>query len=144
MSLSPRTHPLRRVLALCPALVFLLWVAGVAQFRGYELASLEWVLLLSASLGLHVVMARARASKPIPALPPGTTPRSIAGLAAAILAALAGVLGGVFEWAIEPVRPSETSWSLRTTWHAACIFAASYTTFLHRLQDAPRAPTPPR
>jgi hypothetical protein len=43
------------------------------------------------------------------------------------------VLGGIGEAMVQSHYPSELSWGLRTLWHTACAFGASYCAFLHRL-----------
>lgn len=134
----PRQHLFLRLLRLCPVLVAILWVAGVARFRGYELTAKEWAVVVVGGFALHLVMNRAAPVRPMTPLPAGTSPRAVATLAATMLAGLAAVLGGVFEWVAAPPQPGATSWALRTTWHAACVFAASYCSFLLRLHVAPR------
>ena len=131
-----RANLFRLVLGVCPLLIALLWLVGVARFRGYDLTALEWAAVVASGFVLHVLMRRLRRPRPMPPLPPGASPNALAALAGAILAFVTAIVGGVFEWVIEPVRPTEVPWSLRTTWHAACAFAASYCTFLLRLHQA--------
>lgn len=137
-----RLHPLVQLLRLCPTLIAILWVAGVAHFRGYALNTIEWLVVAASAFVLQSLTRRAAPARRQTQLPPGTSPRAVATLAAAMLGLLAALLGGVFEFVIEPMRPSETSWALRTTWHAACVFAASYCAVLLSLQQ-PRPPAPP-
>ncbi|MFY9344341.1 MAG: hypothetical protein WAT39_17750 [Planctomycetota bacterium] len=135
----PRIPPSRLLLELCPIAIALLWVAGVARFRGYELTGKEWAVVAAGGFVLHLLVRRATPKRPLAALPAGTTPATIAALAAALLAVLAVAVGGIFEWVVEPIRPSAVSWGLRTSWHAGCVFGACYCAFLARLQTAPRA-----
>jgi hypothetical protein len=138
-----RLHPLVQLLRLCPTLIAILWVAGVAHFRGYELNRIEWLVIAGSAFVLQLLTNRAAPVQLKTPLPPGTTPRAVAALAASMLALLAAVLGGVFEVVIEPMRTSETSWALRTAWHAACVFAASYCAVLLRLQQQRPPASPP-
>ena len=131
----------RRVLSLCPTAIAVLWVAGVGHFRGYALSANEWLVVVAAAFALHTLTSRLRRPRPLPPLPERANPALLAVLAATIVAALAAVVGGVMELLVDPYRPSETSWALRTTWHAACSFGASYCGFLLRL-TAPRAAPP--
>lgn len=133
-----RPNLLRALLGLSPVLIALLWLAGIARFRQYGLSGKEWAIIVGCAFMLHLLSRRALRPRPLPPLPAGTRPGTLAALAGAIIGLLAAVVGGVFEWAVEPMRPSETSWFLRTTWHAACSFGASYCAFLGRLHDAAR------
>ncbi len=126
----------RRLLGLCPLFVAVLWVAGIAHFRDYTFEAREWAVLLAAAFALHVLSNRLRQPRPLPPLPAGTTPPRIAALAAAILAVLAACVGGLLEYLVEPHGPGGAPWALRTTWHAACVFAAGYCTILLRLRTA--------
>lgn len=132
----------RRILALCPLVVAILWVGGVAGFRGHPLGPRDYGLLAAAAMALHLIMQRARRPRPLPPLPQGITPVRLALLSATLLGLFAGVVGGVFEWLITAAEPSATPWPLRTVWHAACVFAGSYCTVLHRL-TGPTATKPP-
>jgi hypothetical protein len=124
------------VLGICPLLIALLWLVGVAKFRQYELSLREWSAIVAVGFVLHLLSRRALRPRPLPPLPETANPNALAALAASVLACIAAVVGGVLEWVVEPARPSEVSWPLRTTWHAACAFAASYCTFLGRLHQA--------
>lgn len=135
-----RPNALRALLGLSPVLIALLWLAGIARFRHYDLTGKEWAIVVGCGFMLHLLSKRALRPRPLPQLPAGASPGLLAALAGAIIGLLAGVVGGVFEWVVEPLRPSDTSWFLRTTWHAACSFGASYCAFLGRLQGvAPKA-----
>jgi hypothetical protein len=136
----PRASLFRLVLGVCPLLIAFLWLVGVAKFRHYELTLQEWAVVVAAGFTLQLLSRRTLRPRPLPPLPERANPNVLAALAASVLAVLAAVVGGVLEWAIEPTRPSEVGWSLRTTWHAACAFGASYCTFLARLHQAPRRP----
>lgn len=123
----------RRFLALCPTAIAVLWVAGIAHFRAYALSRTEWAMIVAAAFGLGAIAQRMQRGRPVPKLPEHANPATMAALAAAIIGVLALPFGGVLEVFAETVVPSETSWALRTTWHAACAFAASYCMFLLRL-----------
>lgn len=131
----------RPLLGLCPVAIALLWLHGVARFRGYELLPVEWAVVVAAGFTLHLLTGRLWRRRPAPELPPDANPALLAALAAAIVAALAAVVGGLFEWAVEPHLPSDTPLWLRTTWHAACVFGASYCALLARLHG-PRPSRP--
>ena len=140
----------RRLLAFCPALVLLLWIAGIAHFRAVELDALQWILVGAAVLALRGIGRRLQRPRPMPPLPPGRSPMALAALASAVLAVPAGLFGGVLEWLLDAQQPSTTPCGLRVLWHAACMFASSYCTLLLRLtappgDDArpPTAPPPP-
>jgi hypothetical protein len=122
-----------RVLSICPVLIAVLWVAGVSRFRGYEPTGPEWAAVVAAAFALHAVSALAGRRRPLPKLPEGSNPVRISLLAAAILAVIAAVVASVFEAIVDPYWPSEVHLAWRATWHAACAFAATYCTFLHRL-----------
>jgi hypothetical protein len=130
----------RRLLSVCPVMIAVLWVAGIAHFREYSLAAVEWVVIVAGAFALHVITARMRPPRPLPPLPAGTNPVTLAALAASIIALLAAIVGGVVEWLVQAWQPSATSWTLRTTWHASCSFGASYCGFLQRLSVAARKP----
>ena len=130
----------RVLLGLCPPFVLVLWVAGVAHFRGVALTALEWVVLAAAAFTLQSLARRIARPRPVPPLPEGRSPAALAALAAAILAVPAAVLAGLIELFVESLQPSETSWGLRTLWHTACVFAVGYCTILLRLAAAPRPP----
>jgi hypothetical protein len=132
----PRRTAFQLVLGICPLLIALLWLVGVARFRAYELTGREWAAVVAVGFALHLLSRRALRPRPLPVLPATASPNALAALAASVLACIAAVVGGVLEWLVEPSRPSEVSWPLRTTWHAACAFGASYCTFLARLQQA--------
>jgi hypothetical protein len=135
-SLPPLPRWLDRTLALGPVLVALLWLAGIARFRHYELQPMEWAAITASAFALHILVQRFVRPRPLPPLPANTNPRSLAALAAAVLAVGALVLGGALEAVVEPSRPSEVPWWLRTTWHAACSFGFAYCAFLRRLHQA--------
>lgn len=132
----PRRSPVLTVLSLAPVFVALLWIAGVARFRGYELSVNEWAVLLASGFALHVLQKRALRPKPLPPLPAGANPAVLALLAGAIVGLLASVLAGALEAALPPGTPDDTPWALRTFWHGACAFGGSYCAFLGRLWDA--------
>jgi len=132
----------RRVLALCPVAIALLWVAGVAHFHGVAMSVIEWLVVAAATFALHAIGRRLSRPRPLPPLPPNTSPVTLAALAAAVVAVPAALLGGLLELFLEEQLPSDTSWSLRTVWHAACAYAVCYCGFLLRLTAAPSRPPP--
>ncbi len=132
----------RRLLSSCPVLVALLWSAGVAHFRGIELAPVEWLVVAAGAFSLHTIGRRLMPPRPLPPLPPNTNPVTLAALAATIRAVPVGMVGGVLELFVEAQHPSTTSWLLRTTWHAACAFAIFYCSFLLRLTGVPKTKPP--
>ncbi|MBL8754295.1 MAG: hypothetical protein JNK15_13415 [Planctomycetes bacterium] len=129
---------MRRVLRLVPTLVAILWVAGVAQLRDYPMSGLEWATVVAGAFALHAIGHRLAPMRPAPRLPEGTSPATVAALAAAILAVLATLVGGFVEAVLVPFAPDAPHWALRATWHAACTFAFCYCGFLHRLQAPPQ------
>ncbi len=139
---SARPRLLLAILAFSPTLIALLWVAGVARFRQFDLTGKEWAVVVGCAFLLHVLSRRALRQRPLPPLPPNTSPTMVAALAALLLAVVAAVVGGVFEALVDPAEPSEASWLLRTTWHAACAFGGCYCAFLGRLVIT-RRPAPP-
>ena len=138
----------RRVLGICPVLVAVLWIAGVAHFRDYSFTPLEWGVLAACAFALHILGNLLRRPRPLPKLPEGANPVWLSAQAAAILAVLVAMLAGVAEWLAEPYHATDTPWALRTLWYAACAFAASYCTFLLRLtlalEQGSRPPAPRR
>ncbi len=123
----------RRILGICPVLIAVLWVAGIAHFRDYAFTPMEWAVLLASAFALHIISNRLRRPRPLPQLPEGANPIKMATLASLILAVLVAFAAGVLEWLAEPHLPTSTPWALRTLWHAACAFAASYCGLLLRL-----------
>lgn len=140
---AARTGWLWRPLSLLPTAIGVLWVAGVAHFRQYVLTTQEWLVIVAFAFALHVMVQRMVRPVPMPPLPPGANPATLALLAAAIFGALAGMFGGLFELAFQDWVPSQHPLALRAAWHAACTFAASYCTLLRRMYATNR-PTPPR
>ncbi len=141
---SARLHPMsprwfRRILSLCPTAIAVLWIAGIAHFRSYDLTSGEWAIVIAGAVGLAAIERNLRRGRPPPRLPPDSNPATVAALAAAIVGVMALVVGGVGETLAETMVPSETPWALRTTWHAACAFGSSYCLLLHRLGQNPPA-----
>lgn len=128
-----------RSLQIAPAGVAVLWLAGVAQFRGYEFSPLEWATLVALAFALRILTQRFGRPRPLPPLPPGSNPVTLSAVAALIIALLAALVGGALEAVIEPERPTDTPWLLRTAWHAASAFAASYCGFLGRMLAVPTA-----
>ncbi|MGC6488567.1 MAG: hypothetical protein ACON4Z_13050 [Planctomycetota bacterium] len=126
-------RPLDRLLGLVPLAIAIVWVAGVARFRDYELQPLHWLLLVAFAFAMQVIGARMRAQRPLPPMPSGARAVPLAALVATIVGAAAAVAGGALEWVAPRYFPTEVSWGLRTLWHVACAFGASYCLFLRRL-----------
>ncbi|MBZ0152458.1 MAG: hypothetical protein K8J09_13105 [Planctomycetes bacterium] len=126
----------RRLLSLAPTLIAVLWVAGVARFRGYELAPREWAVVVAMAFALHLVVSRGRGPRPLPQLHPDTNPATLAAMAAALFTGVAAAISALIEWLVDSVEPPTTSLGLRVLWHASCCFGACYCTFLPRLQSA--------
>jgi len=135
---------IRRFLSLCPTAIAVLWVAGVAHFRGVALAPSEWATLVFAALAMSALLQGLQRKRPAP-LPERADPVALAAMAAFVVAVFATVVGTVLELLMQQDFPTDVSLALRTTWHAACAFGASYCTFLWRLTE-PRPPgaAPPR
>ena len=116
-----------------PLAIAIIWVAGVALFRDYELKPLHWLLLVAFAFAMQVIGARMHAQRPLPPMPPGARAVPLAALVATIVGAAAAIAGGALEWIAPRYFPTEVSWGLRTLWHVACAFGASYCLFLRRL-----------
>ena len=123
----------QRVLAICPVLIAVLWIAGISRFRGYEMTGKEWAVVVAAAFALHALSRVAGQRRPLPQLPAGSNPVTVSLLAAAILAAIAAIVAAIFEAIVDGYQPSDVALAWRATWHAACAFGATYCTFLHRL-----------
>lgn len=140
MTEAPRTRPpigpWRRVLGLCPTLVAVLWVAGVARFRGVALAPVEWAALVAMALALHLIVGRTRRPAPMPKLSADTNAPLLAAFAAAAFTAVAAAISALVEWFVDSIEPATTTFTLRVLWHAACCFGACYCTFLLRVLNA--------
>lgn len=121
------------MLGLCPLGISILWVAGVALFRGHELQPMEWLMLLAVGFALHLIARLSWQRRPLPPMPEGARAVPLAALVAAIVAVVAGIIGGVLELVAENYFPSEVAWGLRVLWHTACAFGAAYCAFLQRL-----------
>ncbi len=80
-----------------------------------------------------VIGKRMRRRRPLPEMPPNARAIPLAALVATIVGAVAFVAGGLLEWVAPRYFPTEVSWGLRTLWHVACAFGASYCLFLRRL-----------
>lgn len=122
-----------RVLGLVALSIAMLWVAGIAGFRSYELQPSEWLILVTGGFALHILAQRTWHRRPLPALPEGARAMYLSALIASIIAAMAGIGGGILEMVAQNYMPSEVPWALRVLWHAACAFGASYCMFLQRL-----------
>lgn len=144
MATTTRLPTRVRLLGMCPTLVALLWIAGIAHFRQFTLTGVEWAVVVAAAFALRIITSRLRPARPLPPLPPGASPGGVAATAGLFVAGLFGVLGGGAE-ALAPEPPDgQVSWGLRTLWHVACAFAAAYCGFLLRLLTAGTTPPPAR
>jgi hypothetical protein len=130
-----------RTLTLLPLGIALLWIAGIARFRHYELSTPQWLVLVAAAFALHVVVRRLSPVRPLPPLPAGAKPNTLAALAATLWALVAAALGGLLEFVVTPARPSSVPWPVRGLWHAGCTFGVTYCGFLLRLHQALARPT---
>lgn len=122
-----------RVLAVCPAAVAVLWIAGIAKFRDLEIRPMEWVVLVAAGFTLQLLTKRASARRPLPQLPKDSNPVALTLFVSAILGTVVTIGGGLFEWFLERYEPSKVSLPLRALWHGACAFGAAYCSYLPRL-----------
>ena len=84
-----------RLLSLCPLAISILWVAGVALFRGHELKPTEWLILVLGGFALHVISRLTWSRRPLPPLPEGARAVRLSALVAMIVAVMASVVGGV-------------------------------------------------
>jgi hypothetical protein len=125
----------RRFLSLCPTLVAVLWVAGVARFHGHEFGPRDVLILGAAAFALRILLARVRRPRALPPLPSHASAPAIAAIAALFVAVLAAVLLGALEWIAENAMPANASLGLRVFWHGACAFAAAYCHMLFLLTD---------
>ena len=60
-----RQSPAQTALSIAPVLVALLWIAGIARFRNYELTTNQWAVLLATAFALHLLQKRALRPKPL-------------------------------------------------------------------------------
>lgn len=132
-----------RVLAICPALVALLWIAGILRFRDVEIQPIEWVVLVAAGFTLQLLTKRAGMRRPLPQLPQNTNPVALTLFVSAILGAAVALFGALFEWFLEQYEPSKVPLALRALWHGACAFGAAYCSYLPRLSAAAEPRQPP-
>ena len=121
------------MLGLCPLAIAVLWVAGVARFRDYELETVHWLTLVAFAFAMQVIGRRIWKARPLPPMPEGARAVPLAALVATIIAFVAAIVGGVLEWIAPRYFPTQVSWGLRTLWHVACAFGAAYCLFLQRL-----------
>jgi hypothetical protein len=131
--------PLRlRVLNLLPTGVAVLWIAGIAQFRELPMTSIDYAVLLAFALALQILMRRLRPRSNAIVLPASANPTVVSLLAASLTGAVALLVGGVLESLVPVQEQGPTPLWLRTVWHGACAFAASYCRFLARIVPAPQ------
>jgi hypothetical protein len=130
---SGLSKPFDRALGLAAFAIAIIWIAGVARFRDYELEPVEWLSMAALAFAMSVIGKRMRRRRPLPEMPPSARAIPLAALVATIVGAVAFVAGGLLEWVAPRYFPTEVSWGLRTLWHVACAFGASYCLFLRRL-----------
>ena len=121
------------MLGLCPIGIAVIWVAGVAMFRNYPLTTLNWLLLIAFAFAMDVIGKRIWKRRPLPPLPEGARAIPLSALAAIAIAFVAAIVSGILEWFATDYFPTDISWGMRTLWHSACAFAASYCAYLQRL-----------
>lgn len=132
-----RRHPFTRLLQLLPAPIAALWVLGIARFRGWQLDVMQSLGIVALAFALFLLLRRARPERPPAPLPPGTNPRIVATLAAAFIGIVGLLVGGLVEYVVEQgYALQDVPWWLRTVWHAACAFAASWCRLLARYSPA--------
>lgn len=125
---------LYRVLRILPIAIAALWIAGIAQFRNLGFRPIDYGAVLAAAFALHIVLGRTQRRRAPIVLPEGSNPAVVAVLAGLITGLIGLVLGGIAEQlAPTPTNADLPPWWLRTLWHGACAFAASYCRFLCRL-----------
>ena len=116
-----------------PLAIAILWVAGVAGFRNYSLDPIQWLSLVALAFAMQVIGNRMQRRRPLPPMPEGARAIPLAALVASIVGGVAAAAGGLLEWISPRYFPTDVSWGLRTLWHVACAFGASYCLFLRRL-----------
>ena len=128
-----RRHPFTRLLQLLPAPIAALWVLGIARFRKWELDPLQAMGIVALAFALHMIVRRARPERPPVPLPPQANPRIVATLAAGFVGIVGLIVGGLVEYVVEQAYAlQDVPWWLRTLWHGACAFAASWCRLLAR------------
>ncbi|MEQ1632729.1 MAG: hypothetical protein ABL997_10180 [Planctomycetota bacterium] len=133
--LRPRPRPpLRtRILNFLPTLIAVLWIAGIAQFRELPMTAMDYAVLLAFAIALQTLLRRLR-PRPNPVmLPADANPTVVTLLAATLTGVIAIVVGAVLESLVPASEQGPTPFWLRTLWHGACAFAASYCRFLSRI-----------
>jgi hypothetical protein len=133
-----RTH--RRVLWGAPVAIFVLWLAGIASYRAWSIPAGQHVVLLTLLLSAKLVCGWVLPARPRFVLPMGRNLLSLT-LQVGIITAVVGlILGGIVEAGVPHSDPGYgTPWLLRTFWHGACAFGASYASFLGRHLPRPRS-----
>lgn len=134
-------RPLRtQVLDALPTAVAVLWIAGVTQFRGLPMTGLDYAVLAAFAFALHALLRRMRPGRRAIVLPPTANVGTVALLAATITGVMALLVGAVLEAMVPPQEQGNTPYWLRTVWHAACAFGASYCRFLARVVQGDARP----
>jgi len=127
------------LLRLCPILIAMVWIAGVASFRDFAMQPLHWAIAAAAGFATLVVLRRLMLRQPTPKLPEGASVVKVSAWIALVFALITFVVGGIVEVAAQQRFPSDTPWGLRTLWHGACAYGGAYCVFLQRLLRAGRA-----
>ena len=123
-----------RMLRIVPSFIAMLWVVGVAQFRGWPMGPIDYAALFALMLALQAIRRRARPNERPIDLGTIQNPNLIAAVVGAIALVFALLLGGLFEAFAMQGERVDAPWWLRTVWHGACAFASSYCGFLARIE----------
>lgn len=136
-------HPLRtQVLDALPTAIAVLWIAGITQFRGLPMTGMDYAVLAAFAFALHTLLRRLRPGRRAIVLPPTANAATVALLAATITGAMALLVGALLEAMVPPQEQGNTPYWLRTVWHGACAFGASYCRFLARVVQGDALPPP--
>lgn len=136
--------PLRtQVLDALPTGIAVLWIAGIATFRALPMTGLDYAVLAAFGFALHVILKRMRPGRRAIVLPPTANAGTVALLAATITGVMGLLVGAVLEAMVPLEEQGNTPYWLRTVWHAACAFGASYCRFLARVVQGDAMPPPP-
>lgn len=140
----PRPSLRTRVLDALPTAIAVLWIAGITEFRDLPMTGLDYAVLAAFAFALNALMRRLRPARRVIVLPPTANAGTVALLAATITGAMALLVGAVLEAMVPLQEQGHTPYWLRTVWHAACAFGASYCRFLARVvQGGDTPPSPP-
>jgi hypothetical protein len=121
---------MRLLQTLAPAL----WIAGVAEFRRWPMGPVDYATIFVLLLALQTIRRRLRPQAQNVDFGKLKNPSLVAVLVGGITAAMALLLGGLFEAFARQPGPEHAPWWLRTGWHGACAFAISYFGFFARIE----------